>query len=106
MPVRGPFTSYLSPLTFYCPTPWHFLYFFPEPQGQGSFRPTVGSPLAEGPSRPIEVSTRGAGGGAPIGAVLVLAEPAKSSSVPFRGVGIGGGGGGCRGASALTWIFR
>src|SRR5260370_398338 len=25
-----------------CPThaPWHFLYFFPEPQGQGSLRPT------------------------------------------------------------------
>src|SRR6202041_875663 len=21
-------------------TPWHFLYFFPEPQGQGSLRPT------------------------------------------------------------------
>jgi hypothetical protein len=25
-----------------CPTqaPWHFLYFFPDPQGQGSLRPT------------------------------------------------------------------
>src|SRR5450759_4368011 len=22
--------------------PWHFLYFFPEPHGQGSFRPTFG----------------------------------------------------------------
>src|SRR5262249_60512069 len=22
--------------------PWHFLYFFPEPQGQGSLRPTFG----------------------------------------------------------------
>ena len=22
------------------PTPWHFLYFFPLPQGQGSLRPT------------------------------------------------------------------
>jgi len=21
--------------------PWHFLYFFPEPQGHGSFRPTL-----------------------------------------------------------------
>jgi hypothetical protein len=25
------------------PTPWHFLYFFPLPQGQGSFRPTFSS---------------------------------------------------------------
>jgi hypothetical protein len=23
--------------------PWHFLYFFPEPQGQGSFLPTFAS---------------------------------------------------------------
>jgi hypothetical protein len=22
-------------------TPWHFLYFFPDPQGQGSLRPTL-----------------------------------------------------------------
>ena len=22
--------------------PWHFLYFLPEPQGQGSLRPTFG----------------------------------------------------------------
>jgi len=27
----------------YLPAPWHFLYFFPEPQGQGSFRPTSGT---------------------------------------------------------------
>src|SRR5262245_24436808 len=25
------------------PAPWHFLYFLPLPQGQGSFRPTLGS---------------------------------------------------------------
>lgn len=24
--------------------PWHFLYFFPDPQGQGSFRPTFSCP--------------------------------------------------------------
>ncbi len=24
-------------------TPWHFLYFFPLPQGQGSLRPTLSS---------------------------------------------------------------
>src|SRR5207249_4821782 len=30
-----------------CPThaPWHFLYFFPDPQGQGSFRPTFAPTL-------------------------------------------------------------
>src|SRR5579863_1190894 len=26
--------------------PWHFLYFFPLPQGQGSLRPTLGPPFA------------------------------------------------------------
>src|SRR5262249_44061340 len=26
-----------------CAPPWHFLYFFPLPQGQGSLRPTLGS---------------------------------------------------------------
>jgi hypothetical protein len=25
----------------YWPWPWHFLYFLPEPQGQGSLRPTL-----------------------------------------------------------------
>src|ERR1019366_4861537 len=25
---------------FYCSAAWHFLYFFPDPQGQGSLRPT------------------------------------------------------------------
>jgi hypothetical protein len=28
------------PALSYFPTPWHFLYFFPDPQGQGSLRPT------------------------------------------------------------------
>src|SRR5882762_3745339 len=27
----------------YAAAPWHFLYFFPLPHGQGSFRPTFGS---------------------------------------------------------------
>src|SRR5438094_8124802 len=27
----------------YTAAPWHFLYFFPEPHGQGSLRPTFGS---------------------------------------------------------------
>src|ERR1700683_3915883 len=25
----------------YTEAPWHFLYFLPDPQGQGSFRPTL-----------------------------------------------------------------
>lgn len=28
--------------------PWHFLYFLPDPHGQGSFRPTF-SPVTRGP---------------------------------------------------------
>ena len=28
--------------------PWHFLYFFPLPHGQGSFRPTFGTPTLGG----------------------------------------------------------
>jgi hypothetical protein len=28
--------------------PWHFLYFLPLPQGQGSLRPTFGAVRAEG----------------------------------------------------------
>src|SRR5215207_8233765 len=31
--------------------PWHFLYFLPEPQGQGSLRPTLASLLALGCGR-------------------------------------------------------
>src|SRR5512146_2242312 len=27
----------------YAAAPWHFLYFFPDPHGQGSLRPTFGS---------------------------------------------------------------
>jgi len=26
---------------FYAAAPWHFLYFLPDPHGQGSFRPTL-----------------------------------------------------------------
>src|SRR4028119_1473846 len=33
------------------PAPWHFLYFFPEPQGQGSLRPTLRSRLTFGCAR-------------------------------------------------------
>src|SRR5882762_10233609 len=33
----------LIPLSPHAAAPWHFLYFFPLPQGQGSLRPTFGS---------------------------------------------------------------
>src|SRR6266568_6434980 len=36
--------SSIGGLRIYAATPQHFLYFFPEPQGQGSFRPIL-SPL-------------------------------------------------------------
>ena len=31
-----------------CAAPWHFLYFLPDPQGQGSLRPTFASFLLTG----------------------------------------------------------
>src|SRR5215471_16397931 len=36
----------MSILTGYAvvPAPWHFLYFLPDPQGQGSLRPTLADP--------------------------------------------------------------
>src|SRR5215471_17829267 len=36
----------MSILTGYAvvPAPWHFLYFLPDPQGQGSLRPTLACP--------------------------------------------------------------
>src|SRR6266496_2657322 len=57
-------------------TPQHFLYFFPDPQGQGSFRPTFGvsltivltlaasSPAADAPwFGPVNESAEGLRGG-------------------------------------------
>ena len=37
--AEGPRPSSAEPLY----VPWHFLYFFPLPQGQGSLRPTLSS---------------------------------------------------------------
>ena len=40
---------YLNPQNHeLAPTPQHFLYFFPLPQGQGSFLPTLGSSRTTG----------------------------------------------------------
>src|SRR5215813_10446605 len=33
-----------GPTAYLAATPQHFLYFFPEPQGQGSLRPTLAAP--------------------------------------------------------------
>src|SRR5262249_20577806 len=41
-PLRGSLTYYLH--GYHAFAPQHFLYFFPEPQGQGSFRPTLAWP--------------------------------------------------------------
>src|SRR4051794_643022 len=105
----------------YRPVPWHFLYFLPDPQGQGSFRPTSGTVAAAGrPTGPSELLTagaaRGAGGG---GATARGGRPMKRSS-ELAGAGCTGAGSGAgpvsrsggrrgaasRGGSALTWILR
>src|SRR5215211_5938536 len=95
------------------PTPWHFLYFFPDPHGHGSFRPTSGTApaaaRARGPCELVSVGVGPPGGGATRGGV-----PMNRSSAPLVGadwcaIALGGGGGGARGGSgrsALTWILR
>src|SRR5215469_13245464 len=62
--------------------PWQCLYFLPEPQGQGSLRPTLRSPRTKVP----ELSGGGSGG-APAGA-------GRRSGTPPAGARTGGGGGG------------
>jgi hypothetical protein len=100
----------------YRPTPWHFLYFFPEPQGQGSFRPTSGTAVVVRLTGPSELVTAGAGPGPRGGATGACRTrggcPMNRSSAPLVGAagwmaaaGGGGGGGAARdgsGRSALT----
>src|SRR5258707_13434566 len=38
--VLADWLSLLLTCCFYASVPWHFLYFLPEPHGQGSLRPT------------------------------------------------------------------
>src|SRR5215831_6957773 len=40
---RSPSAEVATP-SFHYYAPWHFLYFFPDPHGQGSLRPTFSSP--------------------------------------------------------------
>src|SRR5918997_5003236 len=92
----------------YRPTPWHFLYFLPEPQGQGSLRPTSGTAAVARPTGPTELLIPGLTGG---GAGTLRLEENKSS-VPEDSTGVGSGGGARRargsggGGSALTWILK
>ena len=63
------------------PTPWHFLYFLPEPHGQGSFRPTSGTAAVARARGPSELLNAGSGErrGAALGA-----GPLKRSSAPVE----------------------
>jgi hypothetical protein len=90
----------------YTPAPWHFLYFFPDPQGQGSLRPTGApgiGPVGIRPSEVVTVVGRGADG-----AEGAEGAPVNRSSVedPRSGTGIGRGGGAGRGGSTFTWTLR
>src|SRR5882757_9668120 len=67
--VLADWLSLLLTCCFYASVPWHFLYFFPEPHGQGSLRPTF-SPVRRG-AAPL------------VSAVAVLTERACSSSRCF-----------------------
>src|SRR3954470_5273340 len=80
----------------YRPAPWHFLYLRPEPQGQGSLRPTSGTAAVARPTGPIELFTAGArmgDAGAGAGEPIRRDGPVKRSSAP-TGAGVGAGGGG------------
>src|SRR5262249_4243423 len=73
--------------------PWHFLYFFPLPHGQGSLRPTFGSSrgtvmgLASSP--PTRAGCGGRGGPTGDGSAALgrapTAEPADSPPLRMRG---------------------
>ena len=104
--IGGPFDWQRQCGRCYFPAPWHFLYFFPDPQGQGSFRPTSGTDPPPAPSLPSELETAGAATGGR-GSTGRGAAPMNRSSAADAG---GGGGGGmrrcCGGGSAVTWILR
>jgi hypothetical protein len=70
--------SILPLVISYPPSPWHFLYFFPLPQGQGSFRPTFGTvPRVGTPGTPIRSGT---GRGGPEGVAEGVIAPGMSRS--------------------------
>lgn len=66
----------------YAAAPWHFLYFFPLPQGHGSFRPIVsvaGSAVC--PNAPPPGAVAETTGARETGGVWAAAPPRKRSSV-------------------------
>src|SRR5580704_9019432 len=48
-----------SPARRHARAPWHCLYFLPDPQGQGSFRPTFAQLAASSALRCLEAGTTG-----------------------------------------------
>jgi hypothetical protein len=93
-------------LVGYLPTPWHFLYFFPDPHGHGSFRPTSGTAAVARASGPCELVSVGVG--PPDGGATRGGGPMNRSSAPLVGadwcaIAVGGGGGGARG-KPLTMV--
>src|SRR5690606_10239127 len=92
---------------------WHFLYFFPDPQGHGSFRPTSGTVSTAWPSGPAELRRPPAAAAATGGAVRSTRDaPEKRSSVAAAGseagrlAGAGRGAGGGAGGPAVTCTLR
>src|SRR3954464_6999265 len=69
------------------PTPWHFLYFRPDPQGQGSFRPTSGTAAVARPTGPPELLSPEAAGG--VGATRRGGAVKRSSAPTDSGTGAG-----------------
>src|SRR3972149_2153209 len=93
------------------PEPWHFLYFLPLPQGQGSLRPTLrlaaapsGRLLAAvaGAAAPMRTDCPAAAARACVRVVVSLAGPLSRSS-PLGGSG--GAVGAARG-TRVTWEKR
>src|SRR3990172_1529983 len=90
------------------PEPWHFLYFLPLPQGQGSLRPV----LADGfglfdvalPSPPAEAVDAGAFFDGRFVVVVPPSAPGVSPG-PDSWTLAGGGGGAAWGVS-VTWKMR
>jgi hypothetical protein len=66
--------------------PWHFLYFLPLPQGQGSLRPTLGS--SGGRAGLAVAAVAGAAGGG----LLSLLHAAARFDGLAGGAALGGGG--------------
>src|SRR5579884_3523914 len=68
-----------SPIPDQTAAPWHFLNFFPLPQGQGSLRPTPANGFAAGPA--------GAPGAVPTAAGAALPRPSAAALVATIGAG-------------------